>query len=62
MAFSDIVTGKYKLAHRGPLPAGKLGEIADVLKLKKKDKDALMKIGKVYLVHHHAKKGPKKKA
>jgi hypothetical protein len=62
MAFSDIVTGKYKMAHRGPLPASKLEAVADALKLKKKDKDALMKTGKVYLVHHHAKKSPKKKA
>ena len=50
MAFSDIVTGKYKMAHRGPLPAGKLGEIADVLKLKKKDKDAHANLTKVELL------------
>jgi hypothetical protein len=62
MAFSDIVTGKYKLAHRGLVPASKLEAVADALKMKKKEKDALLKASKVYLIHTGTKKGPKAKA
>ncbi len=61
MAFSDIVAGKYKMAHRGVVPASKLPALADALKMKKKEKEALLKANKVYLIHTGTKKAPKAK-
>jgi hypothetical protein len=60
MAFSDIVSGKYKMAHRGAVPKSKLGAVADALKMGKKERDELMKSGKVYIIHTAGKKGPKR--
>jgi hypothetical protein len=60
MAFSDIVSGKYKMAHRGVVPKSKLGALADALKMGKKERDDLMKASKVYIIHTGAKKGPKR--
>jgi hypothetical protein len=59
MGFSDVMTGKYKLVHAGSVPVTKLGQVADLLGMSKKDKTALLKGGKIHLVQS-AKKAPRK--
>jgi hypothetical protein len=65
MGFSDVMTGKYQLAHSGTVSADKLGQVADLLGMKKKAKEALLKAGKtghIHLVHEKTARKRKAKA
>jgi hypothetical protein len=63
MGFSDVMTGKYHLAHSGTVSADKLSQVADLLGMKKKAKDALLKAGKTGHIHLiHKKPAGKRKA
>jgi hypothetical protein len=62
MGFSDVMTGKYKLVHSGTVPAAKLSQVADLLGMKKKDKNALLKGGKIHLVQVAKKPARKPRA